>query len=183
MLQKINNAWWSFVSLESKTPAVYIKLYIGKSTFNVGYIIGEDRIKYINNCIQKSDVLPFGFKCQGESYWFFRNNFYKDTDNLKANEVAALLITRDKLKKQRINNARTIATLVTQPEKVQRSGIPDDVRLLVWERDDRKCQKCGSRVELQYDHIIPVSLGGANTPENLQILCGRCNRLKSASVV
>ena len=68
----------------------------------------------------------------------------------------------------------------TQP--VKRGAIPEDLRLLVWQRDAGKCVKCGSNSELQFDHVIPVALGGATSEENVQVLCGPCNRKKGASV-
>ncbi|MET9517601.1 HNH endonuclease signature motif containing protein [Streptomyces sp. NPDC002994] len=37
---------------------------------------------------------------------------------------------------------------------------------------------CGSTSELQYDHIIPVAMGGSSELDNLQLLCGPCNRRK-----
>jgi 5-methylcytosine-specific restriction endonuclease McrA len=52
----------------------------------------------------------------------------------------------------------------------------------VWIRDGGACALCGSNVELQIDHVIPVSLGGSNDEGNLQILHGLCNRRKGASV-
>lgn len=66
---------------------------------------------------------------------------------------------------------------------MQRGQIPDDVKQLVWHRDGGRCRGCGSAGELQYDHVIPVSMGGGSTEDNLQILCGPCNRRKGASVV
>ena len=41
------------------------------------------------------------------------------------------------------------------------------------------CRQCGSREEIHFDHVIPWSRGGANTADNIQLLCGRCNRRKS----
>ena len=34
-----------------------------------------------------------------------------------------------------------------------------------------KCQRCGSTENLTAHHIIPLSDGGTNEPENIQILC------------
>ena len=63
-----------------------------------------------------------------------------------------------------------------------REPIPRDVRRAVFERDAGRCVSCGSAFEIQYDHVIPFSLGGASTAENLQILCGDCNRSKGAGL-
>jgi hypothetical protein len=60
-----------------------------------------------------------------------------------------------------------------------RLPIPDDVRLAVWARDEGRCVMCSSTADLQFDHIIPVAKGGANTVENIQLLCRRCNLKKS----
>jgi hypothetical protein len=57
--------------------------------------------------------------------------------------------------------------------------IPDDVRREVWQRDGGCCVRCRAADYLEFDHIIPHSRGGANTVTNVQILCRRCNSLKS----
>ncbi|MGP7999684.1 MAG: HNH endonuclease [Streptosporangiaceae bacterium] len=36
--------------------------------------------------------------------------------------------------------------------------------------------------DLQYDHLLPVALGGATTVDYLQLLCGGCNRTKGADL-
>jgi Holliday junction DNA helicase RuvB len=60
-----------------------------------------------------------------------------------------------------------------------RNAIPSEIRREVWRRDEGKCVKCGSRINLEYDHIIPVSRGGSNTVRNIELLCEACNRSKS----
>ena len=58
-------------------------------------------------------------------------------------------------------------------------SIPQWVKIAVATRDEGKCRVCGSAYDLQYDHIIPYSLGGSSTDVvNIQLLCGRCNRRK-----
>lgn len=52
----------------------------------------------------------------------------------------------------------------------------------VWRRDEGKCSNCGSRENLEYDHIIPVSKGGSNTARNVELLCQKCNREKSNKI-
>ena len=43
-------------------------------------------------------------------------------------------------------------------------------------RDGRKCSHCGSTYALQIDHIIPRAAGGTDAPENLRVLCRKCNQ-------
>ena len=52
----------------------------------------------------------------------------------------------------------------------------------VWERDGGRCARCGAQQDLQYDHIIPLSRGGADTADNLQLLCAPCARAKGESI-
>jgi hypothetical protein len=57
--------------------------------------------------------------------------------------------------------------------------IPQEVKDLVWKRDNGKCVICGSNEKLEFDHIIPIAKGGSNTYRNIQLLCETCNRKKS----
>lgn len=52
------------------------------------------------------------------------------------------------------------------------------MKRVVFGRDEGRCQQCGSTELLQFDHVIPFTMGGSNEPENLQLLCSRCNREK-----
>jgi hypothetical protein len=58
-------------------------------------------------------------------------------------------------------------------------NISKQVMIDVWNRDGRKCVKCGSQDRLEFDHIIPFAKGGSNTFRNIQLLCESCNRKKS----
>jgi 5-methylcytosine-specific restriction endonuclease McrA len=68
-------------------------------------------------------------------------------------------------------------------KKSNRKPISTKLRAKVMKRDNFTCQHCGKTVEdgvkLEIDHIIPVSLGGTNKMDNLQVLCMECNRGKS----
>lgn len=40
------------------------------------------------------------------------------------------------------------------------------------------CENCGGETELQVDHVIPISRGGTNEADNLQLLCYECHQKK-----
>lgn len=63
-----------------------------------------------------------------------------------------------------------------------REPMPSLIRWSVFERDNFTCVECGSRRELEADHIFPVSKGGLTILENLQTLCHPCNSRKGAKV-
>lgn len=62
----------------------------------------------------------------------------------------------------------------------QKSPIPLELRWRVFRRDNFTCKHCGVQAHLHADHVIPESRGGPTTMENLQTLCGDCNRKKGA---
>jgi len=69
--------------------------------------------------------------------------------------------------------------LVELKENPNTQGIPEHVKAAVFQRDGGQCQECGySGPYIEYDHKIPRSKGGPNTVENIQLLCGQCNRKK-----
>jgi 5-methylcytosine-specific restriction endonuclease McrA len=77
-----------------------------------------------------------------------------------------------------INNEMTSS----QTKPYYRERIPSEVRKEVWNRDGGKCKKCGSRHHIEFDHIVPVSKGGSNSAQNIELLCKKCNRSKHAKI-
>lgn len=70
-----------------------------------------------------------------------------------------------------------------------------DTKKKIYNRDGGLCKKCLSAVQFfsgntvspfskrlnaHIDHIVPVSRGGQNNKENLQLLCVSCNTSKGA---
>ena len=67
-------------------------------------------------------------------------------------------------------------------EESKRPPITREIADAVFARDGGKCVYCGSSENLQFDHIIPFSKGGATNVENLQLLCQKCNLEKSDKI-
>jgi 5-methylcytosine-specific restriction endonuclease McrA len=90
----------------------------------------------------------------------------------------ALLLQRARREERRLKSAHALMRGEANGTP-SRAPIPSKLARSVVERDGQRCLECGSSEVLQFDHIIPVALGGATSLENLQILCGDCNRSKS----
>lgn len=125
---------------------------------------------------------PVAVADNGErTWWWFEDRFYWEDEGYSAEDVLALVRDRQRRKDRQLQRAKdllAVEEVVGQP----RGPIQREVRRAVFTRDGGKCVECGSTFDLQYDHIIPVALGGASTVENLQILCADCNRRKSDSL-
>ncbi len=62
--------------------------------------------------------------------------------------------------------------------------IPTHVKLEVWQRDAGACVKCGSTINLHFDHDVPYSKGGTSlTAKNIRLLCMKCNLSKSSKIM
>ncbi|MEU8894517.1 TerD family protein [Nocardia sp. NPDC048505] len=77
---------------------------------------------------------------------------------------------------------RVAKRLVLTPGQRDSRSIPQEVKAEVWQRDGGRCVECGSSHYLEFDHVIPLSRGGATSASNLQILCRTCNRVKGARI-
>jgi hypothetical protein len=125
-------------------------------------------------------------------FWFYRGNIVRASAQGALpgrGEVVRLNIQRHVLLEERsvpdlrreVDRLKNLADSELAPSR-SREAIPSAVRNAVWRRDQGRCVECSSRENLEYDHVIPVSRGGANTERNLQLLCMQCNRRKGADI-
>lgn len=132
---------------------------------------------------QATTAVPVLQTSHGRTYWWCLNRFYWEDDGLTADDVFALVHERRSRAQRKLERAHAaLATEQDDPDARRREPVPTAVRRAVWDRDGGACVQCGERFDLQFDHIIPVALGGATTVENLQILCAPCNRAKGAAL-
>ena len=47
-------------------------------------------------------------------------------------------------------------------------------------RDEFRCQYCGSKGDLTFDHVVPRARGGITSWENVVAACSRCNLRKGS---
>jgi ribosomal protein S27AE len=88
------------------------------------------------------------------------------------------------LKRRQISHRRRLLEKGAGPEVSY-----DEVQAIL-RNQNNKCLKCGEKFvkkengifNYTVDHIIPISLGGTNDPDNIQLLCQSCNSSKHATI-
>lgn len=78
--------------------------------------------------------------------------------------------------------ARVARRVVLDSSQRDSRTIPQEVKAAVWQRDGGKCVECSATEYLEFDHVIPYSLGGASSVGNVQLLCRGCNLKKGARI-
>jgi HNH endonuclease len=133
--------------------------------------------------VVRSASIPVPVAADGHrAYWLFEGRLYWEDADLEERDVLALVRERERRQRRRLERAHATLAAAGDGLAPHRRAIPREVRQTVFERDGGRCADCGSAFDLQYDHVIPVALGGADNTANLQLLCGECNRRKGAGV-
>jgi hypothetical protein len=133
--------------------------------------------------VQSENPVHLGFDAErGRTWWMFEDRFYWEAEGYTADEVRALIVAADLRRERRLEQAIALTAQAGVATEPARPPIPEAVRIEVWRRDSGQCVRCGSQRNLEFDHIIPLALGGSNTARNIQLLCETCNREKGASL-
>jgi hypothetical protein len=110
----------------------------------------------------------------------YKNNFFDVTGPYSKDEARILVKKYYEAERSEIEFLASRAG--ESLSKSAREHMPERVRNEVWRRDQGKCVECGSTYNLEFDHVIPVVKGGANTARNIRLLCEPCNRRKSDKI-
>ncbi len=153
------------------------------SLINLSRAAYPDKYNSLNPLVLES---PFT-STQKEGYprfWLFHNCLVETTGIFQSEEERSLIVKEVVWKREK--RFDRLSKLAQVDKSIQRAShreiIPEDVRMFVWQRDQGRCVQCASKENLEFDHIIPVSKGGANTARNIQLLCERCNRTKKDTI-
>lgn len=134
--------------------------------------------KWWNDARQRSEQEPVKLhEHNGRTWWRFNGDTFTEASGLAADDVHALALQLQRGKQNTLERAHAEMRGEEAAQR-PREPIPESVRHEVFRRDGRQCVDCGSRENLQLDHIIPWSEGGANTVGNLELRCATCNRRK-----
>lgn len=147
--------------------------------------ISRGRYRTLAELQQHEPVLCLQMPGARRQYWWHGDRIYWDDEELQAEDVQALLAERERKKQRKLERAHSTMAQevsVAGPTGAGREPIPREVKLLVWDRDGGRCIECGTNRLLQFDHIIPVAMGGSHSEQNLQLLCDVCNQEKGASI-
>ena len=145
--------------------------------------------RIIEKALEEAKSLPnFPNIFEECSFYFYKGNlYYFNGFDIYTQKEQELLVKEHYFKQEkkfkRLQKEIQLFEKLESSELPQsREPIPEDVRFFVWRRDGGKCAKCGSKENLEFDHIIPVSKGGSSTERNIQLLCEKCNREKSNKI-
>lgn len=159
----------------------WVSVRIGRQTYRIARL---EHSHYARLQQEQRRAPVFVLAVSGRNYWQFQDRFFWENEGLNASQVYALVISKQQRERARIERAEAMMAMGWTPQlqENRRDTIPDDVKQFVFTRDGGRCRHCSSQASLQYDHIIPVAMGGSSEPENLQLLCAPCNRRKGAGL-
>jgi 5-methylcytosine-specific restriction endonuclease McrA len=132
----------------------------------------EDVTAHIVECQQNSPVRL------SDMNWLYADWYFQLDMEFDSEEAKLLIYECIDKERQKFEKLKRKYSEGEEFLSYNRVRIPEKVRIAVWRRDGGQCAKCNSKLNLEYDHIVPVSKGGSNSVQNVELLCRKCNRSK-----
>ena len=110
--------------------------------------------------------------------WNTKNAEAKRNTNANYREKNQPLINERRRKKRALDPSGD--RLQTAKRRKAKGTLPKDIVVTLLQRQNYKCVCCNVSLVAGYhlDHIVPISRGGSNTADNVQLLTPTCNLQK-----
>lgn len=181
LLTELTSIRWSDPSNE--TYGRVRRAYLGeKETRRFTFPLVGVQVKDLE--VAERTPVMVGSNFDDKYFWVYKRRLFATSDSrLTPDDVKALVNEVENRRRLQLEKAHALQAMSDQPApKNRRSPIPQDVKIAVWQRDGGRCVDCDSNKALEFDHIIPLAMGGSNTIRNLQLLCEVCNGRKGATL-
>ena len=122
----------------------------------------ESLLKFAEEIIQKSNLILKKYR-------------HTIPDWLK-NKVNKYCLQAKDFKQKKIN--RQAKDFFIELRRREFQSLRKNLIIMLINRDDYKCKVCEKHDNITVDHIIPLSKGGTDELDNLQLLCRSCNSSK-----
>lgn len=144
----------------------------------------DPKVQMLSEADQRRFIMLMCLRCSNGDETFQSNEIAfqlrisnEEWEETKATLMAKNLIDED-AKPTAWDKRQTNNFLRQSPEVWKKT------RQRIFSRDNYTCQYCGAYgVQLECDHIIPVSKGGSNEDDNLVTACFHCNRSKHTKLI
>lgn len=119
---------------------------------------------------------------------FYRERYAKNPEVYKQRSRARYAAKREEIRERaRAYNLANpeVTRRAAAKRKARKAGVEHKpyTRREIYDRDGGICRGCKKELAFErhgfeIDHIVPISLGGPDTPANVQLMCRPCNREK-----
>lgn len=130
-------------------------------------------------------TVPISIPDRAELVEITRRRHISSNNSYKASLKSQLASLKEELPELEKKLEKVRNQLANAESSMRRKKLPENMRLAIYAEYDFKCAICFVDLKLvkpHIDHIIPISKGGADSLDNLQPLCERCNLKKGSKL-
>ena len=168
---------WMVNSSKDKAIEDYMAIHQGDGEATELWLHFQKVINWVQTLFPK-----YRKEMKGLEWGRLYKEFAEKSYNPKELESEVSVLMADKEVQKRSGIYEFLLSGRTRGEKLNLRTFDEDDKRAAYELQKGVCPVCHGHfdyAEMEGDHIVPWSRGGKTVPENLQMLCRRCNALKS----